>query len=252
MKYLFVFSLICAAALGAQAQRFQEHFMEPERNKGKAFLSHFGFGLGLPGADMAKRYGLAGNAGVGLDFITANNWIVGAETFLLFGSTLNEDPLAIIRLPDGSIIGKDMLLADVVLRERGLYVGGRIGRLFATEKRRSGLRVTLGAGMLRHRIRIQDNSQTVTQITGDYAKGYDRLTGGLALHQFIGWQQLSKNRRNNWILGFEFTQGFTNTLRDWDYSTQAKLDQPRTDLMFGIRAAWTLPLYLTKAAEIYY
>lgn len=226
--------------------------MEPERNKGKAFLSHFGFGLGLPAADMAKRYGLAGNAGVGLDFITANNWIVGAETFLFFGSTLKEDPLAIIRLPDGSIIGKDMLLADVALRERGLYVGGRIGRVFATEKRRSGLRVTLGAGMLRHRIRIQDNSQTVTQITGDYAKGYDRLTGGLALNQFIGWQQLSKNRRNNWIIGFEFTQGFTNTLRDWDYSNQAKLDQPRTDLMFGIRAAWTLPLYLTKAAEIYY
>ena len=252
MKYLFVFSLILSVAASAQAQRFREHFQEPERNKGKAFLNHFGFGLGLPGGDLAKRFGFAGNAGLGVDFITANNWIVGGETFFLFGSSLKEDPLAIIRLPDGSIIGKNMLLADVALRERGLYVGGRIGRLFATEKRRSGLRLTVGAGMLRHRIRIQDNSQTVAQLTGDYTKGYDRLTGGLALNQFIGWQHLGKNRRNNWLIGFEFNQGFTNTLRDWDYSEIRKLDDPRTDLQFGIRVAWTLPLYLTKAEEIFY
>ena len=52
--------------------------------------------------------------------------------------------------------------------------------------------------------------------------------------------------------GFEFNQGFTNTLRDWDYSEIRKLDDPRTDLQFGIRVAWTLPLYLTKAEEIFY
>ncbi len=252
MKYLLVFTLILSAALNARAQRFQEHFQEPERNKGKAFLSHFGFGLGLPGADLAKRFGLAGNAGIGIDFITANNWIVGCESFLLFGSSLKEDPLSILRLPDGTIIGKDMLLADVALRERGLYVGGRVGRLFATEKRRSGLRLTLGAGVLRHRIRVQDNTQTVAQLTGDYTKGYDRLTSGPALNQFIGWQQLSKNRRNNWIIGLEFNQGFTNTLRDWDFSTQRKLDAPRVDLQFNLRVAWTLPLYLAKAEEIFY
>lgn len=241
----------CRQPLSAQ-RRFQEHFMEPERNKGKAFLSHYGLGLGLPAGDLADRFGLAGSAHLGVDFLTANNWLIGGETYLLFGSDLREDPLSIIRLPDGSIIGKDMLLADVALRERGLYVGARVGRIFGTEKRRSGLRVTFGAGYLRHRIRIQDNTQTVTQLTGDYRKGYDRLTGGPALNQFVGWQHLSKNRRNNWIIGFEFTQGFTNTLRDWDFSTQTKLDQKRLDLQFNLRAAWTLPIYLTKAEEIYY
>ena len=223
-----------------------------ERNKGKAILVNLGIGYAIPGGDLSTRFGNAYNVGLGLDFLSANNWIVGVESFFMFGTLLKEDPLAILRLPDGSIIGKNTLLAETYLRERGLYTGLRIGRLFVTERRRSGLRITLGGGSLRHWIRVQDDSQSVAQITGDYKKGYDRLTGGMAFNQFIGWQHLGKNRRSNWIIGFEFNQAFTNTLRDWDFSLQRKLDERRTDLQFGFRAAWTLPLYLVKPETIYY
>jgi hypothetical protein len=160
--------------------------------------------------------------------------------------------LAILRTPEGDIIGSDQAVADVALRERGYYIGGMLGKLFTFGEKRSGIRLTLGAGMLQHWIRLQDNSSSVAQITGAYRKGYDRRTGGLMLQQFIGWQHLSANRRANWFIGLEFNQGFTNSLRSWDFTEMRKLDEKRTDLRFGIRVGWTLPFYLSGAEEIYY
>ena len=92
----------------------------------------------------------------------------------------------------------------------------------------------------------------MTQITGDYQKGYDRFTGGLALNQFIGWQHVGKTRHVNFTIGIECNQGFTNTLRDWDFNEMRKLDESRLDLRFGLRVSWILPFYMTKSDEIYY
>jgi hypothetical protein len=127
-----------------------------------------------------------------------------------------------------------------------------VGKIFTFKQKRSGIRLTLGAGWLSHKIRIQDDKSSVTELTGDYIKGYDRLTAGLGLQQFIGWQHLAANRRANWMLGFEFGQAFTNTRRDWDFTERRKLDQKRVDLRFGIRAAWTIPFYVGNAKEIFY
>ena len=235
------------------AQRMREHPPQEEpRNKGSAILAQLLFALHQPGSDLVDRFGRDAGLGLGGEWLTENNFIVGLEGQYFFGNKVNEDPLAILRTPEGDLIGKDQLLASVVLRQRGWYVGGLAGKLFTVGDRRSGLRVTLGAGLTRHYIRVQDDQSALTQITGDYAKGYDRLTGGLALQQFVGWQHLSKNRRSNWMIGFEFNQGFTNTLRDWDFSERRKLDDQRLDLRFGIRAAWTIPFYIGGAEEIYY
>lgn len=252
-KLLALFFTICCLS-AANAQKFPEH-QEPDepRNKGKAILLQMSFSSHIPAGDMADRFGHNLAVGGGLEYLTENNWIWGAEGHYFFGNKVNEDPLAIIRTDAGDIIGNNMLIASVVLRQRGGYLGVVGGKLlvFNSEKR-SGLRFTLGAGMLRHHIRLQDDSRTVTQITGDYKKGYDRLTGGIALQQFIGWQHLGSQRRSNWMLGLEFNQGFTSTLRDWDFSERRKLDGSRLDLRFGIRAAWALPFYQKKASEIFY
>ena len=251
-KLLVLFLATCCLS-AANAQKFPEH-QEPDepRNKGKAILLHMSFAGHIPGGDLGSRFGRNLAFGGGLEYIMANNWIFGAEGHYLFGNTVKEDPLAIIRTDAGDIIGNNMLVASVVLRQRGLYLGAVGGKLLTFSDKRSGLRLTFGAGLLRHRIRLQDDSRTVTQITGDYAKGYDRLTGGLALQQFVGWQHLGSQRRSNWMLGFEFNQGFTQSLRDWDFTERRKLDGGRIDLRIGIRAAWTLPFYQKKSSEIFY
>lgn len=253
-KLIYLTGLFAAGFLPATAQQFPEHPAESERrNKGNAILLHLAGGAQWPGGDLAERFGPNGALSLGLEYLTANNWIAGAEGQFLFGSTVKDDPLAILRTPEGDIIGNDRNLADVLLRERGLYVGAHVGRLFTFGRdARSGLRATFGAGWLQHKIRIQDDTRSVTQLTGDYQKGYDRLTGGLALQQFLGWQNLAPDRLANWIFGFEFSQGFTQSRRDWDFTEMRRLDGRRLDLRFGVRASWTLPFYNRPARSIYY
>ena len=252
LKLYVIVGLLFSGTL-LSAQRHREH-PEPEeaRNKGKAILAHLSFGTHLLGGDLADRFGRDGAPGLGAEWITANNLIIGLEGQYYFGNVVKEDPLAILRTTEGDLIGNDQLLAVVPLRQRGLYAGALIGKLVTFNDSRSGLRVTLGAGVTRHKIRVQDDQSVMTQLTGDYAKGYDRLTGGFALQEFIGWQHLAKNRRANWMIGLDFNQGFTNTLRDWDFTERRKLDEKRIDLRFGIKAVWTLPFYIGGAENIFY
>lgn len=255
MKNYFVLVACMLCVFEASAQKFREHpehVEEAVRNTGSAILGNLLFGVHLPGGDMADRFEADGDFGGAVEYLTANNFIFGVEGHYFFGPKVKEDPLAILRTPEGDIIGNDRLVASVVLRERGWYGGAKVGKLFAFNGKRSGIRLTLGAGMMRHKIRLQDDNNSVTQITGDYKKGYDRLTGGLALNQFLGWQHLSANRRSNWMAGFEFIEGFTKSLRDWDFTERRKLDGNRLDLRLGIRVAWTLPFYQGKADEIFY
>jgi hypothetical protein len=253
MQKIFTIVLLITCFSGIYAQRFAEHAEpEPDRNIGSALLLNLNFGGQLPAADLADRFGFNLMVGPGFDWITESNWIMGIETHLMFGEKVKEDPLRILRTPEGDIIGRNQQLAMVVLRQRGLYVGTHVGKLVTFGKKRSGLRLTVGGGMLRHWIRLQDDTQTVPQITGNYRKGYDRLTGGFTTSQFIGWQHLGRLKRSNWCIGLDLSQGFTKSLRDWDYSERKKLDTNRLDLRFGLRATWTLPFYQRKAEDIEY
>jgi len=254
LRSLVLLAFFWAFCSNIQAQkRFPEH---PEatggRNKGNAFLLHLTGALHIPAGDMADRFGSVGSVGLGLERLTTSNWIFGGEGYYFFGNKVKEDPLEILRTAEGEIIGNDRLVASVVLRERGFYVGAIVGKLFVVEGTRSGLRTTLSAGWLQHKIRVQDDSRTVTQLTGEYLEGYDRLTGGLALNEFIGWQSLGAQGSINWYAGLEFNQGFTTTLREWDFNDRRKLDERRLDLSFGIRIGWTLPFYTSGQETIFY
>ncbi|MBC7774606.1 MAG: hypothetical protein H7246_04145 [Phycisphaerae bacterium] len=220
--------------------------------KSKGVLAHFALGGHLPAGDLADRFGVNGSLGAGTEFITPKNWAFGLEGAFLFGSKVKEDPLSILRTPAGDIIGNDRNIAVTRVQERGMYLGATIGKLLTFSDKRAGLRLTLGGGWAQHSIRVLDDSRSVAQIKGEYKKGYDRLCGGPALQQFVGWQHLGYGRDVSWMLGFEFNQAFTETRRDWDFSEMRKLEGKRLDLRFGVRLAWTLPFYTGNAEEIYY
>lgn len=226
---------------------------KPEKDgKSKAILAHFTLGGHLPAADLVKRFGVNGSIGAGVEHITAHNWVWGLEGAFLFGSKVKEDPISILRTPAGEIIGNDYAIATVRLQQRGMYLGASVGKIVPFSKKREGLRLSFGGGWAQHSIRVLDDGRSVVQLRGDYKKGYDRLTGGPALQQFIGWQHVGYGRDMSWLFGFEFNQAFTNTLRDWDFKEMRKLDDSRIDLRFGVRIAWTLPFYTGTAEDIYY
>ncbi|WP_020539121.1 hypothetical protein [Lewinella cohaerens] len=224
-------------------------------NSGKALLLNFGYAPEVPLGDLDERFGLGFAPEISLDFITESNWIIGIQGMYLFGSNVEEDVLAGLRTESGVIIGNDRSPADIQLRQRGSYFGLRAGRLISLfeDNPRSGIRLNLGAGLLQHRIRIQEDPfRAVPQLEGEYLKGYDRLTNGLTLHQFVGYQVIGKNTGINITAGFEFYEGFTQSRRSFDFSSRVADTEKRLDILAGFRFSFTLPFYLGNAEEVYY
>lgn len=224
-------------------------------NSGKVILLNFGYGPQVPIGELSDRFGNNFAAEVSADFMTASNWTFGVQGQFLFGSEVKEDVLAGLRTETGDIIGNDREPADIQLRQRGSYYGVRAGRLIGLSQNndRTGIRINLGAGLLQHRIRIQDDPfRTVPQLTGEYAKGYDRLTNGLALHQFVGYQTIGKTNGVNLTIGFEFFQGFTQNRRSFNFDTRVADTEQRLDLLAGLRFSFSLPFYQGNSEEIFY
>jgi hypothetical protein len=223
-------------------------YLENERsNEGGVLSFNFSYGMFWPGGDLSNRFGYNFTTGAAIDYITSKNFIFGFLPSFQFGTNVKQDVLANLRNEDGIIFGDDGALSNVKLRERGVYLGGHIGKLFSLTdaNRRSGVRVTVGAGFLQHKIRIQDDPQIkISLLNEDYKKGYDRLTNGWALAEFIGYQYMAKNRFVNFIAGFEFIQGFTQSRRSFDFDTRNQDTIKRHDFLSGFRLSWTLPLYV--------
>ncbi|MEQ8703491.1 MAG: hypothetical protein RIC19_06210 [Phaeodactylibacter sp.] len=235
-----------------------QEYGEFDLNRGNGILFNLSYAYHSPGGDLGKRFGDHFSVGSGLEFITdKGNWIFGLGMNYHFGNQVGENPLFGLQNDQGGIIGNNRGYADIQLRMRGYYIGGHAGKLiplgFANP--RSGLRITVSAGLLQHKIRIQDDPLSfVPQLDEQYKKGYDRLTNGLAFTEFIGYQLLSTNKRINFFAGLEFTQGFTMSRRSFDFATRQQDTAERLDLNFGFRVGWILPFYVGERAseEIYY
>ncbi len=227
-------------------------------NKGPVLLLNFSYGYEFPGGDLADIFGANSRVGGGFEFMTGKgNFIFGADIGLMFGNIMKQDVLASLRTPNFGIIANNKIYADIIQKERGLQTSLLVGKLFSlpgVENKRSGIRATIGMGILQHKVRIQESfNSEVPQVEGEYLKGYDKLTNGLMIQEFIGWQHLGENRLVNFHVGIQLTQAFTQNRRDWDFAERRKIDDPRTDLLFGLKVGWTLPFYVgQKAEEIFY
>lgn len=205
----------------------------------------FEYGIQVPIFDMADRFGHNFKLSSEFDFLNAKSgWVAGVDGAYLFGINVREDVLLPLRTMDGEIIGNNRAPASVALRERGFYAGMHAGRIFPFKKEMplSGIKLRLGAGFLQHKIRIQDNTQSVTQLTGDYKKGYDRLSNGAALSFFAGYQHYDDLQNIHLIAGFDFHLAFTQNRRSYNFDTMQADDTDRTDGLFGFKIGWILPI----------
>lgn len=246
LKLTLIFSLFLCLSFHSYGQ-----------NNGNALLLTINYGNQYPQKDLQTRFGNNLTVGLNLEYLTdKSNLIFGVQSSLLFGTDVKENVLASLENDSGIIYNNNFSNSTVDLRERGFYSGLYVGKLFGLlkENKRSGIRLQLGAGLLQHKIRIQlDPNSFVTELTTEGRKGYDRLTNGLALQQFVGYQHHSKNRLVNFYAGFEFIQGFTKNRRSINVDTGLTDTAERLDLLVGFRLGWTLPFYLgEKADTIYY
>jgi hypothetical protein len=223
-------------------------------------ISCVGFGFSyapqMPGGDLANRFGNNSNVGVSFWGKTHKNYWFGLQWNYLFSQNLKETGvLDSIATSDGSVINKEGKYSDVQLYQRGFAVYLTAGKIFSKglgPNPNCGIMLTGSAGYIQHRIRIIDNGSLTPPLSGDYLKGYDRLTGGLLLQEFLGYWFMSKNRRINFYGGFECTQGITRSLRSWDYDLMTADTKQRLDLLWGFRVGWNIPIYRRPARDYYY
>jgi hypothetical protein len=218
-------------------------------------LIGMGAGIYLPAGNMADSYGTTYCADLSVGLKRKNNWIYSIEGDYLFGSTVKDVYLfRHIVTSDGQIIGDNGKFSEVRTFERGYAITLNVTKIITLGKpnKNSGFLIRGGVGFMQHKIRIETPDNTVPYLDKDYRKGYDKLTNGFALHQFIGYQYLSNKRFVNFFAGFDFYEAFTQNRRSFNYDDLKQDTEKRKDILLGIKVGWILPLYKMAPNAYYY
>lgn len=215
------------------------------------------YGGNWTAGDLADRYGFINHIGINAGYKTNKNWYWGVDGNFMFGNDVRMTGI-FDHLVDskGNITDINGDIAIVYVYARGFNANVAVGKIFPvlSPNENSGIMVHAGAGYLLHRMRIETQDQVVPQIELEYKKGYDRLTSGLNLHQFVGYSFMSNGGFYNFYAGFYIQEGFTKNRRTIFY------DQPdtpvptatRMDIQYGFRAGWFIPFYKRQPKDFYY
>ncbi|MBA2422371.1 MAG: hypothetical protein H0V61_04025 [Chitinophagales bacterium] len=219
-----------------------------------AKLLTFSYSVQIPVADLAERFGTSNCLGGGLYFKIPHNILLGAEANYIFGGNIREDSiLNFLYTSSGGLIGIDGLYETVFLFERGIAFWGKFGKIIPVfnSNPNTGITLIAGAGFLQHRIKFSSPNHTLPYLSGDYLKGYDRLSNGFAVSQYIGYTHLDKRKLMNFTFGVEVIEAFTKSRRDWNMDQMKKDESKRFDMLLGIKVGWILPFYGRGEERIY-
>ncbi|MBS1645065.1 MAG: hypothetical protein JST36_08520 [Bacteroidetes bacterium] len=254
MRYFIVFLFLCfsfANTVQAQADLFGAT-QEPRR---KGLVLGFNGGIDWPAADMAKRFGLSYRFGPSVQYKTKSNWLFGAKFDFIQGNRVHQDSLLSgVSDPNGLFINQDGQRIAIGLFERGYAVALQAGKIFPTDKHNpnTGILVLTGLGFMQHRIDISDVDKTIPQLRGQYEKGYDRLTNGIFVEQFAGFNMFDKGGFINFHLGLDILAGFTQGRRSYLYDVRRPDNESRLDILFGIRGGMYIPIFKKKSEEYFF
>lgn len=214
------------------------------------------YGTGWTGGDLVNRYGYINLVGFSAGYKLTNNWFFQTDASFLFGSQV-KIPGLLDGITDsyGNITDVNGDPAAVNILCRGLATNVQVGKIIPLSRfqRNSGLMVHAGVGYLNHRIKIETQTQVVPMIELDYKKGYDRLTSGVSLMQFIGYAHMARSSFYNFYGGFYCMQGFTKERRTvyFDQPNVPVSTKTRLDLLVGLKFGWFIPFYSTRK-DYYY
>lgn len=240
----------------------QDDLFGPSENKTSrhGFMLNGNGSIDIPGADMAARFSNSFRLGPALLYKTTSNWLFGAKFDFIFGKNVKEDSL-MINIRDKyttysqnlyEFINNDGQRIGVPVYQRGYAVGLSAGRIFSKSKSHpdNGIMVLTSVGFMQHRINIFDKDKSVMQLRGQYLKGYDRLSNGLFVEQYIGYAYFSSNKLVNFTVGADIMAGFTQGRRDYLYDVMRPDNAKRLDILFGVRAGWFIPMFKRNSEDM--
>ena len=172
------------------------------------------FAYQLPGGNLADRFGNNVNVGPIFQWKLRSNWIIGIEGNFLFSDNVRENNILHKYLtPDGNIIDGSGHYSIVLLSERGFKIDMKGGKIFPVigPNKNSGLMTTLGIGYLQHKILIETPESSIPYLEGEYLKGYDRLSTGLSITEFLGYINFGNKRLINFYSGLSLPKPLQKT-----------------------------------------
>jgi hypothetical protein len=257
-----VFTLLFVLfAVSAGAQDKEKLFgtgVKKERKKG--FIINANGDFDIPGADMAKRFGYDYRIGPAILYKTTGNWLFGAKCDFIFGGIVRQDSL-MVNIRDKysgqsnnlyEFINNNGERIGVPVFERGYAIGLQVGKIISFSKLHpdNGLVLLGSAGFMQHKINIYDKDKSVAQLTGQYLKGYDRLTNGSYGEAYVGYIYFARNGFTNFTLGLDALFGFTQGRRNYLYDVMRTDTKQRLDILFGVRGGWFIPIFRKKSDEM--
>lgn len=263
MRYFYLIIILFVAAGQTFAQtsiRLEEKTKARKSTTHQSgILSMVSLGAYLPTGDLKMRFGQHGEAGLGVFYKTASGWLLGLDGSYMFGRSVKEDAFSNIRTVDGFVISDNGSPASIIMQERGVKAPfAKIGKVFyktysPKANKNSGYVAQVGGGYFQHKIFYKKYAGgNIGQLTGEYLKGYDRLSNGYAFTFSFGYLNLTARKGLNAYIGLEYTQGVTQSRR-LDFDTGVRNTTRRHDGMFGIKIAWVLPfLERNETEEFYY
>jgi len=210
----------------------------------------------FPAGDLANRFGNNHKVGAAFSLKFKNNWIMFLDMGYMFGENLKEEAYSILdglKTDVGQITSQYGTPGNIMMSERGYTVMLKAGKIFPflQTNANSGPLLTGGVGFLQHKIRIDNENNDVPQVSDEYKKGYDHLTNGFALNEFIGYQHYAKNKLMNFYIGVEFTQAFTKNRRTYNYNTMEYDNKSRLDILYSLKVGMVIPFVRRMPKEFY-
>ncbi len=233
-------------------------FSQTKTDTSSLFMINTAYSLQLPGGDLSNRFGINSAIGLGTMYKTKNNWLLYGFWDYKFGNQLTDESTNIfdnIKTSSGQIINQDGEYGIIHLSERGFSASINFGKIIPVKfesNNYSGLLFYVGPYFLQHKIYIENDGNNIPEVIGDYRKGYDRLTNGFGINEFIGYIHNSNTQIFNFFAGFEFSQAFTKNRRSFDFYLRTADTQNRKDYLFSFKVGFNVLLSKRKTNNYYY
>lgn len=213
-------------------------------------------GFHTPQGDLADRFGYNGTIGAEFQMKFKKNFIWGVDYSFIYGKDVKntENYLHALRNDDGYLIDANGQFSELFFFQRGFNISAQIGYQFnvLNLNPNSGPYLLVAPGLMQHFVRIENPDNVTPQIADEYLKGYDRLTNGFSMTEFVGYRFLSNNRLYNFYFGFEATQAWTQSRRSYNYDDRAQDTKKRMDMIYGFKVGWMIPFYGRVPNDYYY
>lgn len=211
-----------------------------------AILIQMEYSGNLPGGNFGDKFGYTSVIGGQLGYKTNNNWWVSGGGHFLFGDQTKDDSLlAMLPNASGQIIGEKGTPINLLIYQRGYLIQFNVKKITSllAYNANSGITFGLGTGFMQYKYRFEVRGGDVPLLMDDYLKGFDQLTNGGFISEFIGYTFMGNKKRINFYVGFVFIQAVTKNRRNINYAIPSQEMTQNIDLLSGLKAGWIISIY---------